>query len=311
MRLRQRPVLLVRRGPGRGARRRGRRVGVAELVEQEQVETAVAGHGARQVAFVSGFDEFVDELGGGQVANGSSLFAGGDSEGDEQMGLAGAGIAEQNHGFAAVDPAAIGQRGDGGGRDHWGGVEVEPGEGLRRGKRASFIRGSRRRIWRGVDLGGEQLREVGPVGWPRRGQQHPPRAAAWVRTVGSDRAFAAISIEVCAAASDVFTELHQRFWDTARTTKGDAEGNPPALRGPAARPPDPRRAADGRDRRGVAGRLHRPGRRGGRGPPPQCHSPHRSGVGSWRRGGPASAWSSRSPRRRRCRRVRPEHGTAT
>jgi hypothetical protein len=62
---------------------------VAEFVEQEQVETAVAGHGARQVAFVGGFDEFVDELGGGEVANGSSLFAGGDSEGDEQVGLAG------------------------------------------------------------------------------------------------------------------------------------------------------------------------------------------------------------------------------
>ena len=35
---------------------------VAELVETEKVEAAVAGDDAGELSFVSGFDEFVDEL---------------------------------------------------------------------------------------------------------------------------------------------------------------------------------------------------------------------------------------------------------
>ena len=52
---------------------------VAELVEAEQVEAAVAGDDAGQAPFVGGFDEFVDELGGGGVADPAALFAGGDA----------------------------------------------------------------------------------------------------------------------------------------------------------------------------------------------------------------------------------------
>ena len=69
-------------------------VDVAELVEAEQVEAAVAADDPGQDSFVGGFDEFVDQLGGGGVADASSLFAGGQAQSDEEMTFAGAGIAE-------------------------------------------------------------------------------------------------------------------------------------------------------------------------------------------------------------------------
>jgi hypothetical protein len=49
---------------------------VAELVETEQVQAAVAADDPREDAFVSGFDELVDELGGGDVADAAALLAG-------------------------------------------------------------------------------------------------------------------------------------------------------------------------------------------------------------------------------------------
>ena len=60
-------------------------VDVAEFVEAEQVETAVAADDAGKDAFVGGFDEFVDKLGGGDVADASSLFAGCQAQSDEEM----------------------------------------------------------------------------------------------------------------------------------------------------------------------------------------------------------------------------------
>ena len=87
---------------------------VAEFVEAEQVESAVAGDDAGESSFVGGFDEFVDELRGGDVADSAALFAGGDAEPDEQVGFAGAGVAEQHDGFAGVEVGAGGERGDGG-----------------------------------------------------------------------------------------------------------------------------------------------------------------------------------------------------
>ena len=42
---------------------------VSEVVEAEQVQTSAAGHDARQYSFVGGFDEFVDQLRGGDVAD--------------------------------------------------------------------------------------------------------------------------------------------------------------------------------------------------------------------------------------------------
>ena len=48
-------------------------------------ELAVAADDAGKDAFVGGFDEFVDKLGGGDVADASSLFAGCQAQPDEEM----------------------------------------------------------------------------------------------------------------------------------------------------------------------------------------------------------------------------------
>jgi hypothetical protein len=60
-------------------------------------------------AFVGGFDELVDELGAGGVADSAGLFAGGDAKSDQQMGLAAAGVAEQHDRVAGVEVAAGGE----------------------------------------------------------------------------------------------------------------------------------------------------------------------------------------------------------
>ena len=98
---------------------------VAEFVEAEQVESSVSCDDACEASFVGGFGEFVDELRGGGVADSASLFTGGDAESDEEVAFAGAGIAEQDDGFAGVEVVAGGERGDGCGVDGGVGVEVE------------------------------------------------------------------------------------------------------------------------------------------------------------------------------------------
>src|SRR5438067_690917 len=63
---------------------------VAQFVQEQEVQAAVAGDEAGQDAVVGGFDELVDELGGGDVADPTALLAGGQAQADEQVGLAGA-----------------------------------------------------------------------------------------------------------------------------------------------------------------------------------------------------------------------------
>ncbi|VBA47311.1 hypothetical protein LAUMK13_05789 [Mycobacterium innocens] len=77
---------------------------------------------------VGGLDELVDELGGGHVADPAALFAGGQAQSEEQVGLAGPGVAEQHQGLPGVDPGAAGQSGQLGGGDRWRCVGVELGE---------------------------------------------------------------------------------------------------------------------------------------------------------------------------------------
>src|SRR5260370_39202683 len=57
---------------------------VTEFVEQEETEAAVAGHDARQLPVVGGFGEFVDQGGGGGVADPAALLAGGQPESYQQ-----------------------------------------------------------------------------------------------------------------------------------------------------------------------------------------------------------------------------------
>ena len=110
---------------------------VAELVDAEQIDAAVAGDGLGELFLVGGFDEFVDQFRGQDVADPVAGVRGGGAQGDEQMAFAGAGVADQAERLAGADPGAGGEGVDGGGVD--GGVrgEVEVGE-------ASWLGGSRR-----------------------------------------------------------------------------------------------------------------------------------------------------------------------
>ena len=62
---------------------------VAELVEAEELDPAVAGDGAGQLTFVGGFDEFVDELRGQDVTDPVAVFGGGGAQADQQVAFAG------------------------------------------------------------------------------------------------------------------------------------------------------------------------------------------------------------------------------
>ena len=62
---------------------------IAELVQQERVEAAVAAHEAGRLLLAGGSGEFVDDGGGGGLTDSAALLAGGQPEADEQVGLAG------------------------------------------------------------------------------------------------------------------------------------------------------------------------------------------------------------------------------
>src|SRR5699024_7785165 len=78
-----------------------------------------------ELVVVFGFGEFVDEPGGERVAHPVAGFGGGGAEPDEQVGFAGAGVADQTDRCAGGDPVAGFQRGDGGRVDGVVGVVVE------------------------------------------------------------------------------------------------------------------------------------------------------------------------------------------
>jgi hypothetical protein len=62
-------------------------VEVAQFVQAEQVDAAVAGDGAGEFLLVGGFGEFVDEVRGGCVADAHSGFGDGCADADQQVGL--------------------------------------------------------------------------------------------------------------------------------------------------------------------------------------------------------------------------------
>ena len=84
---------------------------VAEFVEDEQVELGELGFEAEEAAFVAGFDQGGDELGGAVEAD---LVAAGACFGGERGGevaLAGAGVADEQDVLALVDVLAAGELG--------------------------------------------------------------------------------------------------------------------------------------------------------------------------------------------------------
>src|SRR6266568_2876000 len=68
---------------------------VAELVQAQQVDAAVAGDGAREGLVVGGLDQLVDQRGGGGISHPAAVLGGGGAQGDQQVGLASAGVADQ------------------------------------------------------------------------------------------------------------------------------------------------------------------------------------------------------------------------
>ena len=101
---------------------------VAELVNHEEVDAAVAVDGLGELFLVGGFDELVHEPGGEGVSDAVALLGGGGAERDEQVGLAGAGAPDQAQRVAAADPVACGELVDGGRVDVGVRGEVEVGE---------------------------------------------------------------------------------------------------------------------------------------------------------------------------------------
>ena len=140
---------------------------VAELVEAEEVEPAVAGDQARERALVGGLGQFVHELCRRRVAHPQPALAGGHAEADQQMRLAGTAVAEQHDGLALGDPLAALQRGEHGRVDGRRRRQVEVGEVLEAwGSAASRMRRSRRRSSAVVEFGLEHLGEVGEMAEP-------------------------------------------------------------------------------------------------------------------------------------------------
>jgi len=92
------------------------------------------------------------------------LLAGGQAESDQQMGLAGAGLAEQHHRLAGVEVGARGQRGELGGLDAGQGVEVELAEPLESWEAGFGDPSGAAAFAAVVDLGGEDLGEEHQVG---------------------------------------------------------------------------------------------------------------------------------------------------
>lgn len=114
-------------------------------------------------SFVGGFGELVDELRSGRVADPSSLFARRDAEADEEVGLAGAGVAEEHNGFAGVEVGARREGRDGGGVDRGRRVEVEVGEAFG-AREVGFVDAALAAPFDAfVDLGGEDLGEEAEV----------------------------------------------------------------------------------------------------------------------------------------------------
>src|SRR5262249_14852112 len=134
------------------------------LVQEQEVQAAVAADDAGQRPLVGGFDELVDQGGGGDVADPAALLAGGQAQADQQVGLAGAGVAEQHDRLALVQVGAGGQAGEDGRGDGRVGVGAEVGQPFD-AREAGF--GDAAGAAAGgavIQLGGEDFGEVGQVG---------------------------------------------------------------------------------------------------------------------------------------------------
>ena len=90
---------------------------VADLVNGDQVIPRPSGEHAGELHRVLGFDQLIDQRGGGGEAHPPLLPTGRHAQAREQMGLAGPTVADQHDGLGAVNVAAVGELADLGRRD--------------------------------------------------------------------------------------------------------------------------------------------------------------------------------------------------
>jgi hypothetical protein len=94
---------------------------VAELVDAQKIDSAVAGDGLGQLFLVGGIDELVDEFRRQDVLDPIASHRGLGAQCDQQVGLSGAGVPDAAEGQALLVPFAFGE-----GADHRR-VEIEIG----------------------------------------------------------------------------------------------------------------------------------------------------------------------------------------
>ena len=104
---------------------------VAKLVDDEEIDTAVAGDGAGELHLVGGFDELVHEPRRERVFDSEPFLRGGGAEPDQEMAFAGAGVADEAERVAAADPLSLREGVDRGGGEVGVGVVVDVVEELR------------------------------------------------------------------------------------------------------------------------------------------------------------------------------------
>jgi hypothetical protein len=85
---------------------------VAELVQDDELGACVAPHDPPQLTPTLGFLQLVGETSKRREAHPPSLLAGTDRQCRRQHRLAGAGLPDEDHRLAIVDPRALGECGD-------------------------------------------------------------------------------------------------------------------------------------------------------------------------------------------------------
>ncbi len=98
---------------------------VAELINTQQIDPAVAGDRLGQLALVGGLDQLVDRFRREGVADPPAVLRGGGAQPDQQVRLAGAGVTDQAEWVALADPLAASAMVNGGRVDVRVGLEVE------------------------------------------------------------------------------------------------------------------------------------------------------------------------------------------
>ena len=108
---------------------------------------------------VGGLDEFVDQVRGGGVADPVAGLGDGGADADEQVRLAGAGVADEAQRLPGSDPGAVGEGVDERGVDERVGVEVEVLEAFGAGEAGLADQAGLAAFLAFVALGGEQVDE--------------------------------------------------------------------------------------------------------------------------------------------------------